>query len=255
MSLFGNTTTGTTPSLFTTGTPLKRSQTLPLATDPAPEKRPFSLFPSSTPATMAAQPAASSSLFSTTATSQPQQSGGLFSGAVAGSSQPQQGGGLFARIGGTSQPQPTPTGLFGSTPGTSLLAVPKPQQHAAPLGGSFLGTQSTAQHVGAASLYGGLSSQPAQASVQHTQSQHAQSAPNQSAYFDQMLERGKKRNVLENGGLGDLPSLHLGLADIARKARNLGTGGPTAAEARAGDPRAYANLPLIVVIVPNANSI
>jgi nuclear pore complex protein Nup93 len=84
-----------------------------------------------------------------------------------------------------------------------------------------------------ASLFGSVASQPA-GSV----SQNSQAVPNQSAYFDQMLERGKKRNTLEHGGFGDLPSLQLGLADIARKARNLGTGGPTAAEARAGDPRA-----------------
>jgi nuclear pore complex protein Nup93 len=66
-----------------------------------------------------------------------------------------------------------------------------------------------------------------------------QAAPTKSAYFDQMLERGKRRNAAEDGNLGDLPSLQLGLGDIARKARNLGTGGPTATEAKLGDPRAY----------------
>lgn len=62
----------------------------------------------------------------------------------------------------------------------------------------------------------------------------------QAAYFDQILERGRKRNNQENGsGLGDLPSLQLGLGDIARKVRNLGTGGPSAEHAKAGDSRAY----------------
>jgi nuclear pore complex protein Nup93 len=236
MSLFGGTNAGTTPSLFSAGTPLKRSQTLPLATDSAPEKKPFSLFPSSTPATTTS---AAGSLFSTAATSQPaQSSGGLLGGLGASTSQPQQSGGLFSRIGTTAQAQPAttaPSGLLGS--GTGLLGVPKPLQSNIGLGGSlFSSTQPTAQPAATGSLFGGLASQPTQPSV--AQSQMAQSAPNQSAYFDQMLERGKKRNVLENGGFGDLPSLQLGLADIARKARNLGTGGPTAAEARAGDPRA-----------------
>ena len=244
MSLFGSTTTaGTTPSLFTTGTPLKRSQTLPLATDSVPEKKPFSLFPSSTPATTAAQTTAAS-LFSTAATSQPQQAGGLFGGLGASSSQPeqpQQPGGLFSRIGSSTEPQQTATtsGQFGSTPGASLLGGSRLQQ-IAPLGGSLLGAaQSTAQPAAARGLFGGTPSQPAQANI--SQSQNTQPAPNQSAYFDQMLERGKKRNGLESGGFGDLPSLQLGLADIARKARNLGTGGATA-EARAGDPRAYVYL-------------
>jgi nuclear pore complex protein Nup93 len=49
-----------------------------------------------------------------------------------------------------------------------------------------------------------------------------------------MLERGKKRSALENGGLDDLPAINLDFVDIARKARNLGLGGPTAAEAKDG---------------------
>lgn len=55
-----------------------------------------------------------------------------------------------------------------------------------------------------------------------------------------MLERGKKRDFTGNGGAGDLPRLHLGLTDIARKARNLGTGGPSAADAQAGTTDARA---------------
>jgi nuclear pore complex protein Nup93 len=70
-----------------------------------------------------------------------------------------------------------------------------------------------------------------------------QPTPNQSAYFDQLLERGKKRTNVENTGFGNLPSLQLGLSDIARKARNLGNGGPSAGDAKGdtkgGDTRAY----------------
>ncbi|KAF2398536.1 nuclear pore protein [Trichodelitschia bisporula] len=56
----------------------------------------------------------------------------------------------------------------------------------------------------------------------------------QSAYFDQILERGRKRNAAA-GALPDVPGLQLGLGDIARKARNLG-----AADApKAGDTKAH----------------
>jgi nuclear pore complex protein Nup93 len=123
---------------------------------------------------------------------------------------------------------------FGQLGGVTLTGGLRPLQSNT-LGASFLGgAQPTAQ--ASTGSFGAAASQPAGASV--SLSQNAQAAPNKSAYFDQMIERGKKRNVLENGGFNDLPSLQLGLADIARKARNLGTGGPTAAEARAGDPRA-----------------
>jgi nuclear pore complex protein Nup93 len=55
-------------------------------------------------------------------------------------------------------------------------------------------------------------------------------AAGKSAHFDHLLERGRKRNAGENGlsNFEDLPSLQLGLGDIARKVRNLGTGGPSA---------------------------
>jgi nuclear pore complex protein Nup93 len=197
---------------------------------------------------MTATQTTAASLFSTTAASQPQQAGGFFGGLGASNpqpEQPQQPGGLFSRIGTTTAPQQSSTtsGQFASAPGANLLGGSRLQQ-IAPLGGSLLGgAQSIAQPAAARGLFSGIPSQPAQVNVsQHAQSQHVQSAPNQSAYFDQMLERGKKKNGLESGGFGDLPSLQLGLADIARKARNLGTGGATAAEARAGDPRAYVYL-------------
>lgn len=46
----------------------------------------------------------------------------------------------------------------------------------------------------------------------------------QPVYFDNLLEKGKKRaNTLKrDSGFGDLPSLQLGLGEIARKARELG---------------------------------
>lgn len=62
----------------------------------------------------------------------------------------------------------------------------------------------------------------------------SQAATGQTAYFDHLLERSRKRAAQENGtsAFGDLPSLQLGLGDIARKVRNLGQGGPSAPLAR-----------------------
>lgn len=50
------------------------------------------------------------------------------------------------------------------------------------------------------------------------------SRASQPVYFDNLLEKGKKRANALNGdsALGDLPSLQLGLGEIARKARELG---------------------------------
>ncbi|KAK3049444.1 nuclear pore complex subunit [Extremus antarcticus] len=62
----------------------------------------------------------------------------------------------------------------------------------------------------------------------------------QPAYFDALLQRGKKRQTEERvGALGDLPQLQLGLQDISRKVRNLGQGGPSAGLARSGNARGH----------------
>jgi nuclear pore complex protein Nup93 len=57
---------------------------------------------------------------------------------------------------------------------------------------------------------------PGQASTQGTQ----------PAFFNSLLERGKKRPLaatVQSGNFEDVPSLQLGLDDIRRKARELGT--------------------------------
>ena len=62
----------------------------------------------------------------------------------------------------------------------------------------------------------------------------------QPAYFDALLQRGRKRQTEENiTPLGELPQLQLGLQDISRKVRNLGQGGPSAGLARGADARAH----------------
>ena len=47
-------------------------------------------------------------------------------------------------------------------------------------------------------------------------------------YFNSLLEKNKKRTREAEGGagLGEIPSLQLGLGDIARRVRELGGSGP-----------------------------
>jgi nuclear pore complex protein Nup93 len=147
------------------------------------------------------------------------------------------GGGVFGSLGATSKPAQS-GGLFGSLGASTTQA-----QQSTAGGSSLFGTlgktttQASTQAAGTGSLLGNMGQPQAQNQTQSTIAQPA--VASQSAYFDQLLERGKKRNVLENG-TGDLPSLQLGLGDIARKVRNLGTGGPSAEQAKSkpGDTRA-----------------
>ncbi|KAJ9649498.1 nuclear pore complex subunit [Coniosporium tulheliwenetii] len=95
-------------------------------------------------------------------------------------------------------------------------------------------TTATSQPAPTQSLFGGLGQQQQQQAEQTQQQQQPQNGPSaQAAYFDHLLERGKKRNMQDGASVfGELPSLQLGLGDIARKVRNLGTGGPSAQAAK-----------------------
>jgi nuclear pore complex protein Nup93 len=101
------------------------------------------------------------------------------------------------------QQQQQPTSIFSS-------ANPAPSS-----GFSLLGrqTQQQAPQAGASQAQ----QQPAAQSSQNTQ----------PAYFNSLLERGKKRSFASSAtpdtGFAELPSLQLGLDDIRRKARELGT--------------------------------
>lgn len=160
--------------------------------------------------------------------------------------QPAAGGGLFGSALGastTATQQPATSSLFGAKPDTGggLFGNTTSQPAQQSTGGMF-SQSNNAQPLGA-SLFGSQQQQGQQQGQAPPEgSQLGQSkGPGslQAAYFDQILERGKKRNNQNNGGsLGDLPSLQLGLGDIARKVRNLGTGGPSAEHAKAGDSRA-----------------
>jgi nuclear pore complex protein Nup93 len=133
---------------------------------------------------------------------------------------------LFGNLGRSQPQQQTTTG--GSTLFGGLGTSNQPQAQSGLLGGSLLGGLGQSQQT---------TGQPQQADPN---AQSTSTSNLQAAYFDQILERGKKRNNQENGvgGLGDLPTLQLGLGDIARKVRNLGQGGPTAVKGKANDSRA-----------------
>lgn len=161
------------------------------------------------------------------------------------------GGSLFGGNSGTAAQQPSNpstsnnatsgTGggsLFGGSMfgGTSNLANPTGQQTS-----SFSATNNATSGFGggsatniqpqASSIFG--QTQPAPpASLGQTQSnalqlQDQQSEATKPAFFNSLLERGKKRPhsvSRQNGSFEDMPGLQLGLDDIRRKARELGSG-------------------------------
>ncbi|KAI8936865.1 hypothetical protein NX059_006101 [Plenodomus lindquistii] len=160
---------------------------------------------------------------------------GLFSNLGGGSTNAQTGGGQQAGGGGLGG------GLFGGGLGAAKsTATATPSLFAggastAQTGGfSLFGTTANAQSTTAnqqqtASQFGGTQQQQQQAPQSAPLSQSA-AGNTRSAHFDHLLERGRKRNAGENGtsNFDELPSLQLGLGDIARKVRNLGVGGPSA---------------------------
>lgn len=128
--------------------------------------------------------------------------------------------------------------------GSSLFGQPQNSQAAAPSSTSLFGqpaaTTTQAQDSNASLFTSGLllpQNEPA-ASV------FDPNAPTpQPAYFDALLQKGKKRqtegNIGPSGPGSELPQLQLGLQDISRKVRNLGQGGPSSGLARGGDARAH----------------
>ncbi|KAI9820332.1 MAG: hypothetical protein M1827_005954 [Pycnora praestabilis] len=169
--------------------------------------------------------------------SQPAQTGGSLFGGL-NSSQSQQSSNLFSGLGGASKPQES-SGLFGGS------AASQPQQSSAnPFGG--LGASQPQQPSGA-SLFGQTEqNQTPQLTQQQQQQQNVQQpqAPalsSQPAYFDSLLERGRKRtNAKSNGNqFGELPSLQLGLGDIARRVREMGGNDSPEQQGKAIDSKAH----------------
>jgi nuclear pore complex protein Nup93 len=249
MSLFGAPTGGAS---------LKRSQTQPLFPSTAPSQPASSgLFnlggstlgsttpkpsPFGTVPTLSLPQAGGtgSSHFGAAPASAPQATSSLFGAAAPASQAPKLS--TFGGFGAPTAAAPTASSqplsnssLFASTnvPATrpptlgSLLGG-----NTAPTGGSLFATQPPG--TSAPSLGGGGLLGVAPPGAGSTADVHGKQP---TSYFDHLLERGKKRATME-GGIEDLPMINLGLADIARKARNLGTGGPSAADAKEGLGRA-----------------
>jgi nuclear pore complex protein Nup93 len=149
------------------------------------------------------------------------QSGGPFSGFSLGQSQQQQ-----------QQQQPAQS--------ASRLGFGVSQsQQQQPLGSSLLNPPSTSQPQ-----QPGLFGTSGVASTKQ-QDQGQRQSPSQPAFFDSLLERSRQRNKDVNGTstLAELPSLQLGLGDIARRVKQLG--GPAAAQqGRTTDNKAYEHLHL-----------
>jgi nuclear pore complex protein Nup93 len=167
-------------------------------------------------------------------TSQPASTGGLggsLFGSALGGAKPAATA-AFPSLGTPSASQPqTQTGGF-----SSLFSKPATTQQ------SNMNTQQQTSGLGQSSLFGTTSTQQQPQQQQQQQQQQGASlsqsnaGTGRSAHFDHLLERGRKRNAGENGGnnFDELPSLQLGLGDIARKVRNLGAGGPSADQVRDG---------------------
>ena len=192
------------------------------------------LFTNLSPATSAqSHSAPTSSLFGGTS-SQPQQSSGqttsLFG--TLGTSQPQTQPSLFSNLGGDQKPN-----LFGSS---------QPQQTSSLFGGAQ-NNAATTQPANISPF--GLQPQPQQQrnhleqvpQAQQQQQMSPQSrggqVTSQPAYFDNLLEKGRKRTRDADGGpdFRDIPSLQLGLGDIAKKVRELGSVGKHANRGKVAD--------------------
>ena len=202
----------------------------PAAPQPAPQS---SLF-----ASLGAKPAASTSLFGSLGSTQPQTttaSGG--GGSIFATSQPQQSTASGGSIFGAPQAQPTATG------GGSIFGAPQVQPTAAGGGSIFGALQAQPTAASGGSIFGAPQAQSNTASggdggafgsfQQQNQGQSQEQPGQQNAeiikasqpvYFNNLLEKGRKRayGADEESALGELPSLQLGLRDIARKARELG---------------------------------
>lgn len=157
-----------------------------------------------------------------------------------GTWQPQQKSSLSPGLGASANAQPSQNilGAFGTSQAQPILG-------SAAAGGGLLGFAQPAklqpqqtQNNSASNQPFGLSLLASQQPQQQPQNQNGQppeaglqpppaSGPAttpQPGYFDSLLEKGKKRARVGDGGpaFGELPTLQLGLEDIARRARELG---------------------------------
>ena len=187
--------------------------------------------------------------------SQPIQTSSLF-----GSSQPATTSSLF----GASKPEekPSPFKKLGDAPPLSNTSGENLFGKSPSVGGLGASAQQQTNGGGLSNLFptskpGGLSLFPSpksgqeqqfqngeafgQTQRQKSQQQDGSAKSPQPAYFNNLLEKGKKRARADDGGagFGDLPSLQLGLGDLAKKVRELGGVGSRAQGSNAVDSKAH----------------
>ncbi|KAH7138988.1 Nup93/Nic96-domain-containing protein [Dendryphion nanum] len=155
--------------------------------------------------------------------------GGASSTAPAATSQPQTTGG-FSGFSFSKAATPATTGGLGAgLTSTPLQSQPTAFSSLFPASAQA-GAQSTAANPsGFQQTAGVLSTSNAPPQLPGLSQSQSNAGDGRTARFDHLLEKGRKR-AGENGfaGLEELPTLQLGLSDIARKVRNLGAGGPSA---------------------------
>lgn len=122
--------------------------------------------------------------------------------------------------------------IFSPNNSTSAFGKPAATAGQPTSGFSAFGSQPQQQQAGQPQFLG--QSQQGAGGLSSTQT-------TQPAFFNSLLERGKKRplsTTAQYDGLGEIPSLQLGLDDIRRKARELGTGGVKSDQQKGADTKA-----------------
>ena len=230
---------------------MKRATTEADARPVRPMSSLFGGLGSNTPASSSeTKPSLSLNLGGSTASSKPADTTNIF--ANLGTSKPADNKNLFGSLGGSTQTQTTSSGglgnlfassrpadqgsnLFGNTTTTSAPLFGASNATSAPFGGSLF------DNVGKSSNAPSnlLSSQQ----TQQSQQQNGQSSTNtaQPSLFNSLLEKGKKRTHDGRGGssFAEVPNLQLGLGDIARQARELGSVGRQTNKGVRPDGRAH----------------
>ena len=164
---------------------------------------------------------------------------------IQASDQPERPSNLFGQTTSATQQPSTQTNSGGSLFGSLNQSTAQPNQSTGPFGSTNQAQQSQPQQ-GSTSLFGAsildnVGGRPlAQSTAQDGQTARLQENAPRAAIFDDLLERSKKRREPGNTDVqsGQLPSLQLGLGDIASKLRSIGTDKSSFGASRAADSRA-----------------
>ena len=227
----------------------------------AETKRPSLFNIPSSATTASSQPAQTNifgSLGGSSTTSQPAQTANIFGniggpkgdetknsfGNLGSSSQTQtsSGGDLGSLFASFKPANQSGSSLFGTAATTSAPALGATTTTSAPFGASLFPNTASTSVPAASSLFSSQQpQQPGQAAQSQQQVGGSKTSSSQPAYFNSLLEKGKKRTHDANGGpsFADLPSLQLGLGDIARRARELGNTGLQSGRGATADSRAH----------------